>query len=182
MIVGFGGFPQSALMPRRPADIKGPYVELAEKIRSLMRGRTVDTIANRTNGALSGSTVRRAHDGLRIDEAKLDILAEALSVSPNELRPLLGYPLIAENQDVSVQANANISPEILEIIEYIEDPETRAVVKYFHGLPPEERNRHLGAWDGLRKYRNAGDIARELEEEATVGKRADRKERPTLRE
>lgn len=168
-------------LPRSLEEPTGRYPAFGRAVRDLVGSLSTRQVSNKTGGLVSASTVARAANGERIDAEKIDILARAFKRSPNDLRPLADYPLIAESPADLVANEPAVSPEMAQILEYIEDPETRAAVRYFHGLPPEMRGPALASLAGMAKYKDAAEIARELEEEATFGKRSDRAERPSQR-
>lgn len=126
------------------------------------------------------STIRRMRMGMSVKP--LNVIQFGTAVG--EQKEMWGlYALGLEPSVVSDVANQvqQLSPEVEEILEYIEDPQVRQAVRYFHGVPLEYRGAALASLAGMARYKDASEIARELEEEATVGKRANRKERPSVK-
>jgi transcriptional regulator with XRE-family HTH domain len=86
-------------MPRPIPPAEGPCPELALAVRELTKGLTLRQAANRTGGRVSHDTIRRAMDGQRISVEKLDLLAFAFNVNPNELRQAAGHGLLPKYPD-----------------------------------------------------------------------------------
>lgn len=127
---------------------------------------------------IPASTIRRMRMGMSVKAQAVIQFGTAIG----EQKELWGlYALGFEPSVVSDVATLaqQLSPELEEMIEYIEDPQVRQAVRYFHGVPPEYRDAALASLAGMARYKDAAEIARELEEEATFGKRANRKDRPS---
>jgi transcriptional regulator with XRE-family HTH domain len=60
-----------------------------------------------------------------------------------------------------------------DALDYVTDADTAEMVRYFRGLPQEQKQRLKGA------AKSAADFVRELEEVNTFGKRADRRDAPS---
>lgn len=154
---------------------------LQREVERVLTARNWSLLRAEMQTGISSGTINRMKKGLNV-AAKTVVEFGAKVGEPVERWQMVAVgrdpDAVTTDGDRLLPAQPVLSPEMEQILEYIEDPETREAVKYFHGLPPELRGPALASLAGMAKYKDAGEIARELEEEATHGKRAGRRDMP----
>jgi len=137
---------------------------------------TQQELADRSNGAFKQSYVSALERGVVSDPGVfyLDAIALALGVPKEEVYDAAGRKVKLEAIQEDKAIYTTDIPD--DVLRYIKDPDVQELVRYYNGTPPEIRPFSKNA---VKRFRDASDIADEIEAARTAGKRADRNENPS---
>jgi transcriptional regulator with XRE-family HTH domain len=149
-------------------EITGPYPQLALLIRKLTQGMTSRVAARRAG--VSNSTISRMCAGDRPAVDTIIKFAEGFHIDP---KPLLEAADYGAFSTVSLSADFVVAERQIHYNADPTDAEEEELLRLYRGIPRPMRG---AAQDSLKSFVTAAQIARQIAEENTIGKRADRNE------